>query len=42
MDTLDLSIREGKITAITAISDPDRLHELQLARPGRGKNKEQD
>jgi RNA polymerase sigma-70 factor (ECF subfamily) len=28
---LDLSIRHGKITAITAISDPDRLRELHLA-----------
>jgi RNA polymerase sigma-70 factor (ECF subfamily) len=28
---LDLSIREGKITAITAISDPARLRQLHLA-----------
>jgi hypothetical protein len=28
---LDLSIREGKITAITTISDPARLRQLHLA-----------
>jgi hypothetical protein len=28
---LDLSIREGKITAITTITNPARLHRLHLA-----------
>ena len=31
LSVLDLSIREGKITAITAISDPARLRRLPLA-----------
>jgi RNA polymerase sigma-70 factor (ECF subfamily) len=31
LGVLDLSIREGKITAITAISDPARLRQLHLA-----------
>ena len=31
LSILDLSIREGKITAITAISDPARLRQLHLA-----------
>jgi RNA polymerase sigma factor (sigma-70 family) len=31
LGVLDLRVRHGKITAITAISDPARLHQLRLA-----------